>query len=171
LIYLSNANLGFWADGPRGEQWTLNLQVSERTLDILADALQHNRAHSLQVGVRLTNVYSNASQGDLDFGEPVNLFLRPSTDNGDVQFPELAFGQVIYWTLKFAGTTELFDSFTQALPESDTIVPKVPQGPSDAENIVSALERLTASVASMRSGIIRGAWILAAALIISALIM
>lgn len=169
-LHLSDANLGYLEDGAREEHWSLNLQVAERTLDVLADAVQYNRVHSLQISVSLENVYNDGDLGSLYNDEPVYLFLRPSIRSGDVQFPELAYGQVGTWTLKFVGTAVLSDPFAQQLPPtSDMKHAEEPRGPSDVDRTLSALERLTTGVGALRTSVNRAGWILAAALIISTL--
>lgn len=170
-LHLSDVNLGYLEHGAREEYWSLGLQVAERTLDVLADAVQYNRVHSLQISVCLENVYNNGDLGSLYNDEPTYLFLRPSIRSGDVQFPEMAYGQVGTWTLKFIDTVELSDPFAQQLPPtSDMKHAEEPRGPSDVDRTLSALDRLTTGVGALRSSVIRAGWILAAALIISTLL-
>lgn len=160
--------LFFSEDRASEEHWHLNLQVAERTLDILADAVQNNRLHSLQIGVELDKVYTNAGAGDLDFGMPINLFLRPNKDYGN---SAVAYGRVATWELKFSGTAVLSDPFAQELePEFDAELDEEPREPSDTDKILTALERLTLGVRSIRSSVILVGWLLAAALIMSVLI-
>ena len=169
-----DAVLGFTtADSEIGNknEWWLELFVAEKTLDSLADATRNKQAHSLHIGVALRNIYTDASPGDLDFGEPVNLFLRPSIGEGNVRSPEVAYGHVESWSLKFSGTVELSDPFErESLPTPQIDVPEEPRGPSDTEKVLAALEKVTAGVGSLRTTVIRVAWALAAAMIVFLLI-
>lgn len=169
-----DAVLGFttadWEIGDQNEWW-LELSVAEKTLDSLADAILNKRAHSLRIGVGLRNIYTDAGPGELDFGEPVNLFLRPSIGEGNVRRPEVAYGHVEGWSLRFSGTVELSDPFESESPPTPQISTlEEPRGPSDSERALAALEKLTASVGSLRSTFIKLAWALAAVLALSILI-
>jgi len=159
-----------WEIGNKNEWW-LELFVSESTVDSLADAILNKRARSLNIGVGLRNIYTDAGPGELDFGEPVNLFLRPSIGEGYVRRPEVAYGYVESWSLRFSGTAELSDPFESESPPSPQIsISGEPGGPSDTERVLAALEKLTAGVGSLRTTVIRLAWALAAALLVFLLI-
>lgn len=169
-----DAVLGFttadWEIGNQNEWW-LELSVAEKTLDSLADAILNKWAHSLHIGVGLRNIYTDAGPGEVDFGEPVNLFLRPSIGEGNVRRPEVAYGHVKSWSLRFSGTVGLSDPFESESPPPPQIsVPEEPRGPSDFERALVALEKLTVSVGSLRTTFIRLAWALAAVLALSVLI-
>jgi hypothetical protein len=166
-----DASLSFIEYGAEEEHWHLNLKVAERTLDDLADAVQNNRVHSLRVGVSLTNLYTDAGWGELEHEEPVSLFLRPCKRTGGVWSPEFAFGQVVLWELKFAGTAVLNDSFAQEpAPATEAKFTDEPLGPTTADKTLSALERLTADVGAIRSSVIGVGWVIAVALVMSILI-
>ena len=169
-----DAILGFttadWEIGNQNESW-LELSVAEKTLDSLADAVLNKRARSLHIGVGLRNIYTDAGPGELDFGETINLFLRPSIGEGNVRRPEVAYGHLKSWSLKLSGAVELLDPFERESPLTPQInVPEEPRGPSDYERALAALENLTANVGRLRSTFIRLAWALAAALVLSVLL-
>ena len=169
-----DAVLGFttadWEIGNKDEWW-LELYVAEKTLESLAVAILNKQARSLHIGVGLRNIYTDAGPGELDFGEPVNLFLRPSIGEGIVRRPEVAHGHLENWSLRFSGTVELSDPFeSESAPTPEIDSPEEPRGPSDTERTLAALERLTAGVGSLRTTVVRLAWLLAAALIVSVLI-
>ena len=170
-LNLSDANLAYIEYGVKDAHWSIGIQVSGRTLDILADAVQNNRVHSLRIGMSLNRVYNDGDLGSLYSDEPVNLYLRPSIRSGDVQLPELAYGHLDIWELKFIGTAVLSDPFAQELPPTSNMHHvEESHGPSDVDKVLSALEQLTSGVGTLRSSIVRVGWILAAALTISTLL-
>lgn len=164
-----DAVLGFtaaWGMGNKDEWW-LELDVPEKALESLADAILNKRIRSLYIAVGLRNIYTDAGP----FGKPVNLFLRPSIDGGNVRKPEAAHGNLKSWSLRFSGTDELSDPFErESVPTPEMSFPEEPRGLSDTEKMLAALEKLTAGVGSLRTTIVRLAWVLAAVLIVSALI-
>lgn len=168
-----DAVLGFttadWEIGNK-DAWWLELYVAEKTLDSLAGAILNKQAHSLHIGVGLRNIYTDAGPGELDFGEPVNLFLRPSIGEGNVRRPEVANGHLESWSLKFSGTVELSDPFEGESVPTPERIPDEPQGPSDAQRTLVALERLTAGIGSLQTTVVKIAWVIGAALIVSVLI-
>lgn len=168
---LSDANLSYIEHDAKDVHWSIGIQVSGRTLDILADAVQNNRVHSLRIGMSLKRVYNDGDLGSLYNDEPVYLYLRPDIRSGDVQFPEFAYGHVDIWELKFIGTAVLSDPFAQELPPTSNVHHvEESHGSSDVDKALSALEQLTSGVGALRSSIARVGWILAAALIISTLL-
>ena len=172
---ISDANLGYHKYGAKEEHWRLNLHVAERTLDSLIEALQNNRMHSLEIGVELENVYNDRDRGALNFGYPVNLFLHPGKRNNDGTFISgWAVGQIQNWEIKLSVMAMLSEPFEQMLPSaSDAALTEKTHGPSDAEQIVSALEKLTGNIKTFHvsfqqvSGI---ALVLAVVLIVSVLV-
>ena len=159
-----DAILGFTtADQEIGnkDEWWLELSVAEQTIESLADAIFNKRARSLRIGVGLRNIYTDAGPGALYFGEPVNLFLRPSIGEGIVRRPEVAFGHLKNWSLKFSGNVELSEPFENELtptPEADS--PAEPNGPSGADRTLAALRRLTVGIGSLRTNMLWLAWVL-----------
>ena len=130
------------------------------------------QAQSLYIGVGLRNIYTDAGLGELYNDEPVNLFLRPSISEGDVRAPEVAYGRLETWSLRFSDTVELFDPFeSESAPIAEIDSPEEPLESSDAEKTLASLERLIASLGSLRTTVIRLGWLLVVVIIVSALIM
>jgi hypothetical protein len=159
--------LGFSAT----DKWWLELSVSEIALNSLADAILNERAHSLRIGVRLRSIYTDAGQGELGFEVPIDLFLRPSISEGNVRDPEVAYGNVESWSLRFSATAELADPFQRETPSAAQAgTPKALGGHLYSEETLAALEKLIASVGSLRSTFVKAAWGAIALLALSVLI-
>jgi hypothetical protein len=173
----SNACLGFTpafvgeeADtfGHTDDKWYLEISVPQLALDSLVDAIFNQRAHSLHIGVSfISGIYFNDGPGAIDFDEPLNLFLRPEIKSGRVRVPEPAYGQFVFWSLRFSPLAELLDPFgPDRLPEPRAAETTVVPGSSDIDKVLAALGTLNLTVESLRAGGLRATWTLAALLVL-----
>lgn len=145
------------------DSWWLEIWVAEGTLDALADAVLADTAKALRIGVQLMDVFTDAGPGDLDFGEDIDLFIRPDIDADGDKLREygLGYGSLISWYARSKGKAVLSDPFEH---EPATCVVDIPDDlakpPSDAAQVLTAIEGLTASINSLKSKVVGLGWIL-----------
>ena len=169
LVSLGYTNENFGIHNDKG--WWLELSVSESVLERLSRAVLNNQIRSLRVGVGLGELYTDAGPGAMDFGERIDLFLRPNIHDGDVSQPEVAQGKLAGWWMKLGSVTELSDPFApEAPPVPESITAGKPQSPSVSEKTLAAIEKLSAETATLRSTVTKASWGVIIVLILLAMI-
>lgn len=93
------------------DSWWLEIWVAKETLNALADEVLADSLQELQIRVRLMDVFTEAGPGELDFGEDINLCIRPDTDaDGDKpQEYGWGYGSLVYWYARSKGEVVFSD--------------------------------------------------------------
>jgi len=140
------------------DSWWLEIWVADETLNALADAVLADSLKELQIRVQLMDIFTDAGPGELDFGEDIDLFIRPDIDADGDKPREYGwgYGSLIYWYARFKGKAVLADPF-EAKPVSCAIDTQddLAKPPSDAAQVLTAIEGLTASINSLKSKVVR----------------
>lgn len=161
-------NAGDWEIG-NDDDWWLAVDVSEEVFSSLVSGIQRQQVAQLSIGVRLNNIFT-----DEYYAPPsmrVKWFLRPAKKDGDTKWPEIAHG-AINW-LSARGHEIKFGETARPTGEADDDEVQAPTAPppfaAAAEGLDRATAAITASISSLRTTIVRAAWIVAGALVIVAL--